>query len=428
MNRKLTVKIKKRSQPGWLCWLLIVLPFLFGTLNMLLGLPWGIRYTLDVAWLLLIVIMVRFRDCLSFKNTRALTAWTGLFLAYTLLVYMVRYQNGLYYLWGVRNHFRFFAAFFAFAAFLSRRDVEGYFRLFDSLFWINVAVSLVQFFLLGKSADHLGGIFGVTTGGNGYTNVFFCIILTKSLIFYLNKKEKLSACAGKFIAAMVVAALAELKFFFVEAVLIVILAVLFTDFSWRKVQVVAGGFALILTGAMLLVYVFPGYAGFFSWQWMWENAVAGKGYTSSGDLNRLNAIPMINEYFLDNGWKRLFGLGMGNCETSTFAFLNTPFFEKYSWLHYSWISYAFLYLECGGIGLMFYFGFFALVCLQAHRIEKTCGASVKGYCAIAKIMAILCAVIAVYNASLRAESAYMAFFAMAAPFAAAKQESCEEKQ
>ena len=420
MDPKLTITIKKRSQPLWFCWLLIVLPFLFGLLNSFLGLPWSIRYTLDIAWLWLLVMMVRFHDSLPSGNTQGLDLWIFLFFAYTALVYLVQYQNGLYYLWGVRNQFRFFIAFFAFATFLTRKDVDDYFCLFDRIFWINAAISLVQFFLLGKNADHLGGIFGVETGGNGYTNVFFCIVLVKSVIFYLNHKENALTCAGKFIAAMVVAALAELKFFFVEAVLIIILAVLFTNFSWRKMKIIVGGLAVIFAGAMLLVYVFPGYAGFFSWQWMWENAIAGKGYTSSGDLNRLNAIGVINERFLDTGWKQLFGLAMGNCETSTFAFLNTPFFEANSWLHYSWITYAFLYLECGWIGLMFYFGFFLLVYIRARKIEKIYGASIKSYCAIGKIMAILCAVIAVYNASLRAETAYMAFFTLAVPFAAAK--------
>lgn len=416
MNAKLTIKIKKRSQLGWLCWLLIVLPFWFGTLNDLLGLPWSVRYILDPAWLMLLIVMIVFREQIRWKSIRGPISWVLVFLMVTALAYLIQYQSGLYYLWGVRNNFRLYGAFFAFAVFLSMQDAGEYFRLFDKFFWINVLVSLIQYFALDKEGDVLGGLFGVEIGGNAYTNIFFCIVLTKSVVFCLSKKESLSACIWKFVAAMIVAALAELKFFFVEAILIIVLAVLFTDFSWRKVMIICGGFAVIVAGAMLLVQVFPDFAGFFSWEWMWENAISNKGYTSSGDMNRLNALGIINERFFENWWERLFGYGMGNCETSTFAFLNTPFYEQYSWLHYSWLSHAFIYLECGWIGLLFYFGFFVLIYFKVRKMERSGEATAKAYCHIARIMAILCMIIAIYNSSLRTEAAYMAYFVLAVPF------------
>lgn len=423
MNQRLILRIKRRSQPEWLCWLVIVFPFMFGTINDLIGLPWGIRYVIDLAWFALLMMMVVYRQRLSWHNTRNLITWIILFLIYTSLTYLPQYQSGLYYLWSVRNNFRFYIVWIAFCVFLSDTDIEKSFRLFDKIFWINLVVSLVQFFILEKEQDHLGGLFGVEEGSNGYTNIFFCIILTKSIVFYLSKKEKLSTCIWKFIAAMVIAALAELKFFFVEAAIIIVLAVLFTDFSWRKVLVVVGGFAGVLAGVALLVRVFPGFAGFFTWEWLWENAISSKGYTSSGDMNRLNAIAVSNELFLKNVWMRLFGLGMGNCETSSFAFLNTPFFENYGDLHYTWLSYAMMYLECGWIGLIFYFGFFVMVYFKIRKIEQNCSPTAKNYCRIARVMAVLCVVISIYNSSLRTETGYMAYFVLATPFCINR--SCE---
>lgn len=417
MNQKLALKIRRRTQPGWLCWLIIVMPFLFGTLNGLLGLPWSIRYLIDVAWFALLLMMVVYRQKLQWRNLRKFIVWTVLFLIYTAMVYLPQYQNGLYYLWGARNNFRFYAAFLAFSVFLSSRGIDTYYRLFDRIFWLNVIVSLVQFFALDIDGDQLGGIFGAETGANGYTNVFFCIILTKSIIFYLSKKEKLSTCAWKFVSAMIVAAMAEIKFFFAETVLIIILAVLFTDFSWRKVMIIVGGFAGITVGAMLLTALFPNSTGFLSLRYFWEMATISHGYTSSGDMNRLNAISVINDQFLKNGWAQLFGLGMGNCETSTFAFLNTPFFEKYGDLHYTWLSHAMMYLECGWIGLLFYFGFFVMVYFAINAIEKNGIPDVKHVCRIARLMAVLCAVISIYNSSLRTEAGYMAYFVLATPFA-----------
>lgn len=421
MNPRLTIKMKKRSQPGWLCWLILVLPFLFGTFNDLLGLPWGIRYVLDVAWFALLLMMIAFRDRLIWNHIRTLVVWVTAFVLCTALTYLVHYQNGLYYLWGMRNNFRMYVAFFACAVFLSRQDVRDYFRLFDKLFWINVAVSLVQFFVFEKAGDYLGGIFGVSAGSNGYTNMFFCIILTKSVVFYLNKQEKLSDCVWKFIAALVIAALAELKFFFAEAVLIIALAVLFTNFSWRNVLIIAGGIAGIVAGAALLVKIFPGFEGFFSLEWMWKNAISNKGYTSSGDMNRLNAFTIINDRFLRNRGAQLFGLGLGNCETSTVSFLNTPFFEEYGHLHYTWMSHAFLYLECGWIGLIFYYGFFAILYRKTQKMERNCDAAAKAYCIMTRILLVLCVLISVYNSTLRTEAGYMMFFALAVPLSMNKR-------
>lgn len=428
MKTKMTIKIKKRTQPGWLMWLLIMLPFFLATLNELLHLPWAIRYVLDVAWIFLLCLLTRFRRRLNLYEAKGISVWVILFLVYTLCVYLIQFQSPLYYLWGVRNNFRFYAAFFAFAAFLTPKDTEDYLKVFDKLFWLNVVVSLIQYFGMGLKGDYLGGIFGIEKGGNGYTNIFFVIVITKSILFYLEKRESSWSCISKCAAAILVAALAELKFFFIEFAVIIVLAVLFTNFTWRKLWVIVGGLAAVAVGAVLLTSLFPGFAGWFSVDWFWETASSDKGYTSSGDLNRLNAISSINELWLTNWGERLFGLGLGNCDTSTFAIVNTPFFEKYGDMHYSWISYAFMYLECGWIGLVFYFGFYVLVFFEVCRIEKHSEGIVATYCRISRIMAVCFMIITIYNSSLRTEAGYMAYFVLAIPFAFRRQNGTTDHQ
>ena len=414
MKMKLT--IKKRSQPGWLMWLIIMLPFLFGLLNDLLGLPWMIRYSLDVAWFFLLLLAIRFSRLTDTRPIKGFVGWICLFLLYTAAVYLIQFQSPLYYLWGVRNNFRFYAVFFAFALFLTPRDIQDYLNVFDNLFWLNFVVSLVQFFVLGLEGDYLGGIFGSEKGANGYTNIYFAIVISKSLLFYLDKRESAWHCASRCAAALLVAALAELKFFFVEFVVILLLAALITDFTWRKFWVIVGGLGAVAAGAALLVTIFPHFRGFFSLEWFMENSLSDKGYTASGDLNRLNAIPQVNELWLTTRSQRLFGLGLGNCDTSTFAIVNTPFFEENYRMHYTWLSTSFMYLECGWIGLIFFFGFFVLAFLRSLRIAKQCTGIARSYCRLSTIMAVCCVMIAVYNGSLRTEAGYMAYFVLAIPF------------
>lgn len=417
MSNTITLKMKNHSQSGWLMWALIMMPFGFGLLNELLGLPWAIKYMLDVAWVLLMVLCALNE---KFTCTRHITntfLWSIGFAVYTVLVYLVEFQSPLYYLWGFRNNFRFYAAFIAFCSFLKPNDIKDYLKVFDWLFWVNTGVSLIQYFGFELSGDFLGGIFGAESGSNAFTNLYFLIVICKSVVFCMEKKESLFRCLLKCAASLVVATLAEMKFYFVELLLVVMLAVLFTSFSWRKLWIILGALAAVTLCAAMLASLFPNFSGWFSVEWFLETALSQKGYTGSNDLNRLNAIPQINELWLKNWGQRLFGLGLGNCDTSGFAIVNTPFFERYGDMHYTWLSYAMIYLETGYIGLAFYFGFFVLVYRAIRKMEKKMDGVALSYCRISRIMCILCAVISVYNASLRAEPGYMAYFVLAIPFA-----------
>lgn len=414
MKTNITLTFQSRSQPGRLVHLLLLLPFLFGTLNEFLGLPWAIRYLLDGAWCILLILMLRFRRSIDWQRLNGLVIWTLLFLIYTFLVYLVQYQSALYYLWGLRNNFRFYVAFFAFAAFLTEKDGEGYLKLLDRLFWLNASVSLIQFFFFGLKGDYLGGIFGAEKGVNAYTNLFFLIITGKTLLRYLHRQESPWLCAVKCAAAVLIAAMAELKFFFPELILVFCLAVLLTDFTWRKFWLLLGGAVVVSAGIWLTCHWFPSLSGWFSLESFWESASSSAGYTSSGDLNRLNGIAFINKRWL-TGWpQRIFGLGLGNCDTASFAFLRTPFYEAHADTHYTWLSYAIGYLETGYLGLIFYFGFFAASFFAAGKAKRRPGVNIL-FCQLAQIMAVCCMVIAIYNSSLRGEAAYMAYFILALP-------------
>lgn len=396
------LRIKRRTQTGWLMRLLLLMPFLQ------FWLPSGVKFAADGAWVLLVIYLLRFRKNLDWAKLGCLPGWVLAFLGLCLAVYLVKYQSGLYFLWGLRNQFRFYGAFFAFALFLTPEDLEDYRRTFDRLFWLDVLVSLVQFYGFGLKGDRLGGLFGYRQGCNGYTNLFFALVVTEAVVFCLERKERPACCVVKCIAALYVAALAELKFYFVEFLLILVLVVLLTDFSWRKVGILLVGCAAAVAFAALIDKLFPKFEGWFSLKWLLETAASEKGYASAGDLNRLTAVSGINRRVFRTWGQRVFGLGLGNCEYSGWAAMTTPFYRRFSYLHYTWMSVAFVYLETGYLGLAFFFGFFFLVYRRRGQ---------SGWCRVGKIMAVLCALIAVYNSSLRTEAGYLACFALAAPFA-----------
>ena len=230
--------------------------------------------------------------------------------------------------------------------------------LFDIFFWLNVAVSLYQYFVLELSGDYLGGIFGTEKGGNAYTNVFFLIMLVKDILFYLEKRQKPIPCMLKCGAMLLVAALAELKFFFVEFILVLSLAVIFTKFTWRKILIILGGSAAVVAAASLLMTVFPEFEGFLSLERILEVTTSDKGYTSSGDLNRLNAISRINELWLKTPWQRLFGLGLGKSR------------QKYLYLPFQYNDYIFAIIceELGLIGALLIIVLFSAMIIRGYWI------------------------------------------------------------
>ena len=412
---ELKIKYKKRSQNERLLEFILFFPFLFAIFEQLFHIPNLQRYLIDICWVILFFRMFLSKNCNIGNQSKFLKKWIICFLIFTAVIYLFQYQSILYYIWGVRNNFRFYIFFFGCIAYLKIENVDSYLELFDKIFYINVIISLFQYFILGIRQDFLGGIFGVEAGCNGYLNIFQVIIISKSIIYYLNKKETLAKCITKCSMALVISAFAELKFFFVEFIIIVILAILVTKFTWRKIAIIIVTIIGVSLGISLLIHIFPNFKEVMSIQGLLESASSDKGYTASGDMNRLTFIQVSNKLFLKSYIIRIFGLGLGNCDHSTFDFLSTPFYKAYNLLHYDWLSTAYIYLEMGIIGLIFFLGFFVIIYLViASRIKEN-SINIE-YAQLAQIISVMCIIIAIYNSTLRTEAAYMLYFILAIPF------------
>lgn len=415
MNNTLTIRIPKRTQSEWMCIALILFPFTFGLLIDMLHGPSAIKYAADILWVFLLCTMAYNRFRIFSPEVRKLRNCFIVLLAVSVVGLILNIYSPLYYLWGFRNQFRFFFFFFSCTVFLRRESAENILDLFDVMFYINFAITLIQYFILGKKQDFLGGIFGVTQGCNAKTLVFLAIVVGKSVLSYLNKQEKAGVCILKGCMALFLAALAELKFFFVLFILIIVMASLMTNFSFRKLILICLSMAGVYVGVLLLTVIFPSWENWFSIESMLATALSSDGYTGKGDMNRLTSIPIVLERFLQSFDQKLFGLGLGSCDTSAFAFLNTPFYQKYGYLRYNWFTGAFVLLEQGLVGLAVYVAFFVLVYADAGKMEKR-ERCLPLYSQLARIMVVVSLILNLYNASMRVEEAYLIYFVLAIPF------------
>lgn len=383
-NPGLIMEVSRKRQVYVLTEILV-----FGPL-FLAWLPDWTKFVLDGAWVLLVCVAGKGSVLWYGKGTKGLFWWAACGLFVFGCVYVFRYQSIGYFLWGVRNNFRFYGAFFGFLL-LEEGEREEIWRALEGLFWVNFCLVLGQFFLFGRKGDYLGGFFGTEKGCNGGLNLFLLILAAKSLVYM---EEKPGYVLAKCAVSLMISALAELKFFFVEFAFLLVL----TGF-WKKKAVGFGMVLALLGGVLLLEKCFPEFDGWIEFSSIYKTAADPAGYASTGDLNRLNAISEIDRRVFLSGWDRVFGLGLGNCDTSSFLFLTTPFSQWYAHLHYTWMSHAFWYLEGGWLGILFFFGFFCWIFLgKTGRFSR--------------ILGVLCIVIGIYNASLRTEAAFLMYFGL----------------
>lgn len=410
--------IKKRPAAEWLTLFILVMPFLMPTLIDFIGLPSILKYLIDFAWIVVTVFLFVNRKISLKKRVFPFVVFVGLFLLYAAVSYLFNYESVFYFLWGFRNNFRFYFAFFAFAMVLHEEDGEMCLKFMDFLFWVNAAVAFFQFFFLGLRQDFLGGIFGADTGCNAYLLIFFCIVVVKSVLSFMNGTENTIVCLLKCGISLVISAMAELKFFFILFCIILVISAICTKFSWRKLVLFFLCAILFMFASSLLTGIF-GADNNLSFERILDLSFATQ-YSSTEDLGRITAIPSISNRFFDSTADNLFGRGLGNCDTSSFEICNTPFFKQYSGLHYNWFLSAFLFIETGAVGLIMHIIFYIICLVVVIKMLRRKTAN-QLFCQMSIIMSAMCMIIVFYNCSLRMEVGYLAFFAIALPFMSAKE-------
>lgn len=411
LNDLKDIYIKKRTPVQWITMFIVILPLLLQALLQFFNFPSAIKYTIDIAWIAAMLWIVFSKRIKINRKVLPFVVFVAVFFCYCLIIYVFRYQSIFYFLWGFRNNFRFFLAFLAIVFFLERDDIDCIFKVIDAFFVINVFVSIYQFFVLDLVKDYCGGIFGSETGSNASTLLFFSIVVARSILKFMNGSEKAAICFTKCAIALLLAILAELKFFVVVFVLILLIANLVTRFSIKKV-------AMVLVLILLIGMAGPLYQMLFGSELSIKTLLAHftyEHYSSAEDVGRFTAIPQISETIHKDWLSKLFGLGLGNCDTSSFAICNTPFFQSHQEMNYIWFSSACWFLETGFVGLLFYLAFFAICLVNAFRQMKRNEGNLI-YSQIAIITSILCVLLTFYNASLRSEIGYLAFFILALPF------------
>lgn len=383
----------------------------WGILHDLLKLPGFFLFFNDFALVICFIFSIKNRK--EYPGKKIIEFFTLSYFIIEFISYLFNFVSPFHFLFGLRNNFRYYAFFLICVKTMNGNRISKIIRMLDIFFYLNTVTMLIQRFIFGYEQDFLGGLFGYSYGCNGSLNVFFIIITSLTLIRTLNKSESMSKCIFKCGLCFGLAALSELKIYFFEFVVILIFAICATRFSWRKVFIIVGSIFGVIVGVNLLVRLFPGFAGFFSYEGVMRIVAAGS-YSESGAFNRFTFIPYINSRFFNSNVMRWLGMGLGNCELSSIDLFDTDFYHSYSWMHYDWFQSVFVYLEQGLVGLIMVVLFFVLIMFLCLSFMKKNGSD--DYVKVAIVCAILSIVLVFYNQSMRTEIGYLMYFMMSIPF------------
>ena len=395
------------------------LPRCAGLLTELLPIPDAIKFLCDGFLVLLLLKLFSQRFTKIDNYSMPFVVIVGLFFFITLVGYLFNYQSVFYYLWGLRNNIRMFVAFFAFAYLADWEDAKGWIKALDVLFVINFAVVILQYFS-GYGQDYIGGIFGTSKGCNGSLLIFLCIVFAKTILSFMRGEEKMSKCIFVSVASLLVSTLSELKMFFILFILILFMASFMTAHSIKKTLFFAFGAVLVVLFSTLLTVLYKDFTDFLSFDSLIK-ALTDTGYATDEDIGRFTALPVISQRFLPGFFRKLFGLGLGNCDSSSLSMFNTPFFESHQTVHYSYFSYAFLFLETGFVGLALYASFFVASFFVSRKLKKLEMAD-EFACQMSIILSVISLILLVYNSSLRMEIGFMLFFVLALPIISANEQ------
>lgn len=407
------VKIRRVGFAEFLIIFDLVLIFLAGPMSMVSDFMYNITYLIDIINIFLFLIIIK-----EEKNKIKQSRYYNIIIKYMFSMFLIvfftsvfRTNSVLLFFWSCRRYVGYFIFFYACVKYYK----GNYINAFKIIYWINFIMAIFEFFVLKKSQDWLGGIFGIIGGtANSPLILFLSISTIIFFVLYFYKKIKLSYLLLTSICSMIVASMGELKIFYFLFIIILVLSILMTKFSVKKLIAIISSIFIIMLGVSMLYKIFPNFdENYFTLDFFLGTYASKHGYTGTHDVNRLYFIPILREFF-DSPFESFFGLGLGNCSYINFLEKYSSFFLSNSMLHYDWFSSSLLYIETGYIGLILYFGLFILYTLLLGKYKKQKDNII--YCEISQILSAIIPLFILYNNSMFQVEAYLVYFILAFPF------------
>lgn len=329
-------------------------------------------------------------------------------------------------MWDIRIIFRPFLFLGFCIIFLSRRDVEKIFRLFYKLQFVNVVLALFQYYAQGYWMDVNGGIFAPVQGCNKYSNVFCSILLIWVLVRYMKGKVGIKQVLLTCMSTVIIAIYAELKFLFIEMILLIFLCIIFSGRSSKMFRSILIGAIVAYFGLDLLASLFPSSFQILTDTELFMWYAKDMSYSNTAvSVNRLSGFDVINEYmFKGSILRELFGYGWGATGQIPFLNLFSGLIAAYGSLSYVTFTYSWVYAELGLVGIVCFYG--AIIGCLIPLIKRKNRNDKDGFIAVSKVAVLLVILLSIYDSSWMTEgTTFLCAFAMAVGYIEIKEQENE---
>lgn len=335
---------------------------------------------------------------------------TGIILFLIAIVsYLINSYSMSVWIIGILQFFRGFAFFFACTEFLDLKEIKRLYRIFLYGAVFNLFIGFIEYKKYGAKWDNNGGLFGMIVGCNGKMNIFLIIVTTIVIAFYMNRKMRLMPAIIILGCCLISSTVSELKIYYIELAICVILTMLFSKMSRKTVILTIIVFAGIVAGIKVLGVLYPRFQNFYTMDYIMSYSTGDYG-NSEGSINRLTGVTTMLTDYLKLPVQKVFGIGLGN------AHVGTAFYTQYKFLAYYFFYSAYLVTEMGISGLASFLIFFVLVTVQSLKMQK--GNSQESvYYVVSAVVALFSFISVIYDAALITTSAYLLYLVLAVPFA-----------
>lgn len=407
------------DKPTLLIYGVILFCFVSDLLISFFAVPETIRYVADLLSIYLMVMGMVMVFIKPWKLSAGVPlAVIGLLALIAVASYCFNKYSVLTFGIGAFQFFRGFCFFAACICILQKDDVKRLMNWFIIAAYANLAVSLFEYFRYHAKWDNNGGLFGIIVGCNGKMNLYIVIVSVIVAVLYLHKKMSVVPAVGVLGSCLITATISELKIYYLELILCIALAVLFSKPSKKTIAFVVGGGLAIWLAVMVLGELYPLFKDFFNLESMLEYATEDYG-TSEGSVNRLSGVQIMLSDYLHTPMQKMFGLGLGN------AHEGTAFYNQHEYLKYVYFYVSYLVTEMGIAGLLGFILFFLANSVISIRFAFRDKENFQYYL-IAGIVSIFSIVFMVYDSSLITAASYLLYFWLAVPYIMIKQPKVQE--
>lgn len=411
--------------------------------------PYSVSYLSDIMIFILICnsiyyIVYLFRKKQLNKYLLIVLIFIGVSIFVSMISAIIGKTPILLFLWHIRNNYRVFAMLIGCWLFLDTTMIKKMMKYSYILLGIHALLSsyqLIKMFIDNGNffyQDYINGLFGNVKGYNTYSIILILSISVYYILQFHNEKITKGKLAFVLLLSGWIAAIAELKIFYLYILLLIFLIIItsFKKIKFSRTAILCFCVAVSTIFSLLTMqFFYPQFKNFFinadelkkyvfdvSYgadeeakininEELSENSFDNSNNSSQSAIpvvNRFSSLKIIPEYFFTENINYIFGIGAGNAEYSQNKLLCSKFYNIHGGINYNRFSLSMLLLENGYMGLMTYVAVFCVIgwlfIRELYYTRKSKQYSV--FTIFSLFFAIISVVTIIYDSSFRTEASY----------------------